>query len=544
MHNIQKLSESIVAAGEMGVVHAKKAWNASLLFCMLALAASLCACASGASSISQSAADASSPTAEAIYLQGTSFAPETEKAINDFIASYGKDSPAYDGRAYVVSDFDNTTSIFDITYQCSVYQLQSMSFSLNPEDLKAALSTGIDAEKNAPWLDDIDAAYSYLWENYGPFTAAGLDEQAQARIQADPQWTEFATKMKAFYLHEEKELDDAAACEWIMWWYAGMTEEEVYDLFKRACEAYKDADTEHVTWTSPEGIPSKLGVVSCDFELGVSVTPDVKAMLEAYRANGIDVWICSASHADGVRAAVDAFGLSDYVTGVIGMTQQRQAQRYVAAYDYETGFAWRNLGGGSWKKTSYATHALPSREGKVAAIENALIPQYGTGPLAGFMDASGDFNFCTELDSLKMVICYNRANRSIREGAGLVAIAAVRQQEDLGYDLTSANAAGDTYYLLQGRDENGMRSLRPSNRTIRFGESEERLFAGEENDALLAYAREKGLSTKEIFDTFAPHKDAQDPANALGVEYGYLNDYDGYHSHSVSDGTASLQQAA
>ena len=83
------------------------------------------------------------------------------------------------------------------------------------------------------------------------------------------------------------------------------------------------------------------------------------------------------------------------------MTQQRHAQRYVAAYDCETGFAWRNLGGGSWKKTSYATHALPAREGKVAAIENALIPQYGVGPLAGFMDASGDFNFCTELDSLK-----------------------------------------------------------------------------------------------------------------------------------------------
>lgn len=109
----------------------------------------------------------------------TSFAPETEKAINDFIASYGKDSPTYDGSAYVVSDFDNTTSIFDITHQCSVYQLQSMSFSLDPEGLVAALSTGIDAEKSVPWLDDIGAAYSYLWENYGPFTAAGLDEQAR-----------------------------------------------------------------------------------------------------------------------------------------------------------------------------------------------------------------------------------------------------------------------------------------------------------------------------------------------------------------------------
>lgn len=40
-------------------------------------------------------------------------------------------------------------------------------------------------QKNAPWLDDIGAAYSYLWENHGPFTAAGLDEQVRARVQAD-----------------------------------------------------------------------------------------------------------------------------------------------------------------------------------------------------------------------------------------------------------------------------------------------------------------------------------------------------------------------
>lgn len=81
---------------------------------------------------------------------------------------------------------------------------------------------------------------------------------------------------ESLYLHEEKELDDAAACEWIMWWYAGMTEEEVYDLFKRSCEAYKDTDTEHVTWTSPEGIPSKLGPV--DYASVSSLAADVAAL--------------------------------------------------------------------------------------------------------------------------------------------------------------------------------------------------------------------------------------------------------------------------
>ena len=196
-----------------------------------------------------------------------------------------------------------------------------------------------------------------------------------------------------------------------------------------------------MTWTTPEGIESKVGAVSCEFPLGVSATGDVKAMLKALSENGIDVWICSASHVDGVRAAVDVYGLTEYVRGVMGMTQKAEDGIYVPAYDWETGYTWL-VEGVTWRKTSDAIRALPSREGKVQAIENALVPMYGCGPLAGFMDATGDFNFCTEFDSMKMVICYNRADRKVTDGAGLVGIVAVYQQKSLGFDLAAANAAG------------------------------------------------------------------------------------------------------
>lgn len=85
---------------------------------------------------------------------------------------------------------------------------------------------------------------------------------------------------------------------------------------------------------------------------------------------------------------------------------------------------------------------MPGLEGKVTAIENALVPRCGCGPLAGFMDSSGDFNFCTEFDSMTFVICYNRANRKITEGAGLIAVLAIYQRDTPGYDLKKANAAG------------------------------------------------------------------------------------------------------
>jgi phosphoglycolate phosphatase-like HAD superfamily hydrolase len=463
--------------------------------------------------------------------KATGYSPQAEQAIKDFTAIYGKDSPNYSGNEYVVTDFDNTTSIFDITYQCCRYQLETMSFALDPEGLEEAIKTGLDmsADDNQLWVDDITAAYEYLYTEYGPFTAAGLDKAAQEKIQKDPQWLEFATKMREFFHHVEDTTPEEINYAWILYWYSGMSREEVYDLFFRSCSMYKDKDSENVKWTSPKEIDSKLGSVECEFNSGTSVPDDVKGMLSAMHDAGIDVWVCSASHLDGVRAAVDAYGLSEYITGVIGMTQAFEDGKYVPAYDYKDGYAWKNLGGGKWEQTEYTIRALPGLEGKVEAIENALVPMYGAGPLAGFMDSSGDFNFCTEFDSLKMVICYNRANRKITEGGGLIAVAAVYQQEALGYDLKKANAAGDTLYLLQGRDENGKRSLRPSNETIRLGETAPRLFANDDNMTLLNYAKEHKLTTAELLNTFAIHTEASDAGNPLGIEFGHLKEYRGYH---------------
>lgn len=502
---------------------------------MVVLACACCAvaCSGQGSPGGSTPSETETAHVRTLYVSGTSFAPATEAAINDFIATYGKDSPDWNESAYVVSDFDNTTAIFDITYQCNAYQIQTMAFAVDPAGLRAALSSEInpEADDNNLWVDDIENAYQYLWTTYGPFTSSGLDEEAQKAIQADPEWMEFAAKMKAFYEHVEDTIDDPTACAWVLNWYAGMSEQEVYGLYKRSCETYRDVDTEDVVWESPESIDSKVGVVSCEFPLGVSVTEDVREMLKAYADNDIDVWVCSASHVDGVRAAVDAYGLSDSIHGVIGMTQKLSDGIYVPAYDWDEGYAWLNKGNGVWEKSDMAIHALPSREGKVQAIENTLVPLYGTGPLAGFMDSSGDYNFCTEFDSMKMVICYNRANRKITEGAGIVAAVAVYQQDALGYDLARANAAGDTYYLLQGRDENGKRTLRPSDDTVRLGKSEPKLFANEDNDALLSHIEAHGMTTAQVFDTFTVRCDASDPNNVLGITYGYLDEYSGYHSH-------------
>ncbi|MBR2042640.1 MAG: bifunctional metallophosphatase/5'-nucleotidase, partial [Oscillospiraceae bacterium] len=59
-----------------------------------------------------------------------------KQAIDDFIATYGGTE-----NAYVVYDFDNTTSIFDVEEQLAVYQLQVMAFEFTPEEMPAILAT-------------------------------------------------------------------------------------------------------------------------------------------------------------------------------------------------------------------------------------------------------------------------------------------------------------------------------------------------------------------------------------------------------------------
>ena len=452
------------------------------------------------------------------------YAPEVQQAIKDFVSQYKNKE-----NAYIVSDFDNTTAIFDIALQCSIYQLETMSFAVNVEELRTALSTSLDLDTTmSDYIDDVTYSYNELIKDYGAFTPAGVNENQLSSLQSNNYWKEFSTKMKCLFSYVEDHVDDALACEWIMYWYTGMSEQEVYNMFKNSCEKYQYTDTAQVTWTSPESIESKIGVTSCSFVLGVSVTDSVKNMLKYYVDNGIDTWICSASHVDGVRGAVDAYGLSDYITGIIGMTQKMENGKFVPAYEYENGLPYINKKNGNWEKINTPIKALPAREGKVTAIKNALLPRYNNEqPLAGFMDASGDFNFCTEFSKMKMVICYNRANRKITEGAGLVAIAAMHQKEK-GINLKSANESGDTYYLLQGRDENGKRSLRESNYTIRYGETEEKLFANQDNFTLFNYLKDNNLSIKTFYDTFAVKTSAEQ--SLIGVAHGHLDNYAGYHS--------------
>ena len=501
-----------------------------------------CGCIKHPSSEQTSEPASQSRGIEHLRVERDDWADDVKIAINDLLATYGKDGVNPAESAYVVFDFDNTSSIFDVEEQLVVYQLQVMAFAINPGELREVLLTGIkDPDKDLTdlgygkgsindWVNDICSAYTVLWEKYGPFTVKGVASDRLDEMQADGQWQEFSTKMRTLYelIYDAESAD--VAYPWITYWFTGMTEDEIYDLATEAFAKYKDVDTSVVVWTSPSDIESKTGVVSIEWTSGIQVSDNIRELWKALNDNGIDVWVCSASCTGAICAAVDSFGLHDDCKGMLAMTNKTDEKgRYLAEYDMETGCGYYADKDGSWTRMSRPIKTQTQGKGKVTAIINAIAPEYdGHGPLAGFMDSTGDFNFCTEFESLKLVICFNRANRKVTDGGGLIAEVAMYEKETLGYDLAKANNAGDTLYVLQGRDENGKRSFRNSNRTILFGQQEETLFKNSDNEVQLKRMIDEKMSVADILNTYAIRKDAGE--NGFDFNTGFLDKYDGYHS--------------
>lgn len=466
---------------------------------------------------------------------------EVRQALCDFIAANGTDAPDYDPNVYTVFDFDNTTAIFDSADQLMIYQLERMAFPLSPDALMKALFGSLDlaGEITLPggrkcryddWYADLSAAYRRLYQTYGPFPACGLSEEAAKTVQKDPFWQEFATKMRLLYDLICENEGEELAYGWITFWFAGMTEQQVYDLALASHRYYGRKKTSRELWRSPADLPSRLGAVRCSWLSGFGVTEEVRELMLALRAHGIAVWICSASFSDIIRAAVDAFGLHEAVSGVLSMACRTENGIYLPETDRERDFAWICLPGGAWVRDTVPQCAATQGMGKVTAIQNVLCKKYGHGPAAGFMDSTGDFLFCTAFRTMQLALCFNRADRRLTDGGALIAALAVYQRDTLGYDLRKAQEAGDILYLLQGRDENGLRALLPGRSSLLLDESEPKLFRGAENDLLLNELLRRSMTTAQAILSFAPATPAEDRRNLLGFRYGFLTETPRYRS--------------
>ena len=397
------------------------------------------------------AVTAISQTAESPAILKGAWAPEARTALQDFLKLYGRTSPGYDRqiRPYAVFDFDNTTSIMDVEEQLMIWQLDHLAFAIPPNEMRQILCSGMPEDKRSLTYgaDDgsgrpvsINDAIDDAVRAYTALCAKGLvsrqGHEPSAALQTDADYNEFRAKMRWLYDAISETMDSSVSYPWVTYWFTHMTPDEVYHL-AYTCDSWYGAAGKGQTWskgtyTSPAVPDSKTGSISVSYKLGITVTPEVKDLYHQLHKNGFDVWIDSASPLDVVRAAVDYFQIPD-VKGIVAMTNQKDASgRYINAYDYDQ-------------------HAQTQGIGKSLTISKVIAPQYqGHGPAFCAMDSQGDFNFCTEFRDTKAVLIMNRKRSD--DAALCAGIAEYQKQHHV--TVAEANAAGDTRFILQGRDEN------------------------------------------------------------------------------------------
>lgn len=426
--------------------------------------------------------------------------PSVKVGINDFLAAYGNKSANYQtGQSYAVFDFDNTTSIMDVEEQLQIWQLDHLAFAIQPNQMEQVLLTGIPADKldatygaqdgdgnqvtirNA--IKDAAAAYGRLYSK-GFVKTQGSEPSTALQNNADYQ--EFRAKMRWLYDAIGETMDASVSYPWVTYWFTGMTPQQVYDL-AIACDSYYGDPAKGQGWSkgsyeSPANLNSQAGPVKISYKLGITVTPEIKELYKNLADNGIDCWVNSASPVDVVKAAVDYFQVPG-VKGVVAMTNKLDKNgKYINAYDYDL-------------------HAQTQGVGKAETIDKIIAPQYqGHGPLFAAMDSQGDFNFCTEYKDTKAVLILNRKRSD--DAALCAGIAHWQQQNNI--TLAKANAAGDTLFLLQGRNEN-TGTLWPDNQTLLLGKKDKAFLSDKALKAESELAQ--GRSIKDVLQVNSKLKD-------------------------------------
>ena len=316
------------------------------------------------------------------------WAPATRARIQAVI-----DENANQGK-YVVFDFDNTSVIFDIQEALLIYQIENLQFKIDPADMEAVLETGIpDLNKSmgtsldgknitpATLVADITSDYEWIYANYEGFEG----DKDLNYIHASNQYQDFAAKLRFMYGNLGDYFDHAVSYPWVGYLFTGMTPDEVQELAAASHQYWADYGRyAEETWTSPVELPGKTGIVSIDFITGLTFTDELKDLYATLQANGIEVYIVSASPIDTVLAANETMGYNLPEDHVYAMRNKLgEDGRYINEYNYDWG------GEGKYAQTQ--------GEGKSTIITNFIAPQYdNAGPLMVFGDSSGDWNMMTD----------------------------------------------------------------------------------------------------------------------------------------------------
>jgi phosphoserine phosphatase len=377
--------------------------------------------------------------------------------LQKLIDDNGITSPNYNPnkKPYVVFDWDQTSIFNDTMEELFRYQIENLAYKLTPAEFSNAIRIDIpktDFIKDYNNLEggvvniesigkDLDARYAYLYEHYiGPQGKMTLSE-----IKATQEFIDFRGKLAYLYEAIGGTFSANVSYPWVLYLFSGMTSQEIHDLTEKSNDLGIASKIETYTLTSSDTLKGMAGQVTGSYKRGLRIQPEMSNLMYALRANGIDIYVCTASLDEVVRvfANYPKYGYNVPMENVVGMRLEKNEK-------------------GVYKAEYKKDYPQTQQEGKTKAIQQVLVSKYGYGPIFIASDSQGDYYMSVDFPEIQLVLIVNRV-RSLSDKITLLAQKAV--------DTTGQV---DAKYILQGRNEN-MGQFLPQQSTIRLGKTQAEL---------------------------------------------------------------------
>ena len=381
------------------------------------------------------------------------WAASNARRISAVIEQFGSASISYvpSRRPYVVFDWDNTSIMNDCEEALFMYQIEHLAFQLEPDEFARLLrqdvpegpfkaAAGYVTRDARPVLmQDLadDISFDYRWLH-----AAQGKGDSLAQIQTSAQFQDFRAKLYFMYeaICDTHPLD--IGYKWIITFFTNMRPQQLQALMLESIQHGLGDALRKVRYESPASLPGKAGLVATSFFHGLRINEDIVSLMHTLRANGIDVFVSTASLDDVVRvfASDPNFGYGVAPENVIGLGLEMQDGKYTSTYRKNWHFNWG--------------------PGKTIGIRNVLGAR--GEPLMVFGDSDGDAWMLKDFSTTQVGVIINRLK------TGPIGELSARAAGTVGQDAAR--------FVLQGRNEHTGLTM-PDEHSLKYGQSKNKLLA-------------------------------------------------------------------
>ncbi len=395
-------------------------------------------------------------TPAALVLEPAGWSPRNWQALNQLLATVGHRSADYqpDRQPYAVFDWDNTCIMNDTEETLLLYQAENLLFKMTPPEFARALRQGVPAVALHPactnvaglavnledLLADLDEAYQWLHAHYQGLAGS----MPLAQVQDTGHYQNFRAKLYYLYGALCDSFPMEVGYKWIIYLYQGFSTAGLQAMVQASIEHNLAEPLRQEIVQSSDAQPGRTGVLAATHFFGLRIHTEMRALMHGLRANGIDVYVSTASLDDVVRvfACQARYGYDLPVDNVLGLQLEMRDGCYTGTYKAGWHFNWG--------------------PGKTTGIQNVFVARKGYGPVLVCGDSDGDAWMMRDFSDTHIGLAINRLH------AGAIGENCQKAAASLG-QLQAR-------FLLQGRDEH-TGAFSADEKTLKYGHTEPRLLA-------------------------------------------------------------------